>query len=98
VGLRLPRAEDPAVIYINVDGHMVEAEGVIQRVTLRAGVNFLRGEMIAVPGASGEITIKIRTLVEVDMPQPPEMIEVVDGSGAVVQTIIVPEVRGEILP
>ena len=68
---RLPRAEDPVVLFIAVDGEPLRAEGVIQRVTLRAGVDMLHGTLAPVNGSgrvSGEISVQLYALEEASMP------------------------------
>jgi hypothetical protein len=97
--MRLPRAEDEVVIFIDVDGELVRAEGVIQRVTLRQGVDMLRGQFIPLNHRmSGEITVSLRVMApghELADPSQPETIEVVNMGGDVVQTIILPPERRE---
>jgi hypothetical protein len=91
---RLPRAEDEVILFIAVDGTPLRAEGVIQRVTLRAGVDFMRGRLtpIGQGRVSGEITVTLRTLEEADGPVGIETVDIYEG-GERVQTIIVPERR-----
>lgn len=81
--MRLPRAEDKVVIFIDVDGQSVRAEGRIQRVTLRSGVDMLRGEFIPLRHtASGEINISLSKLApthELLDPSAPASIELGEG-------------------
>lgn len=91
---RLPRAEDEVIMFIAVDGTPLRAEGVIQRVTLRAGVDMLRGTLtpIGQGRVSGEVTVTLRVLEEADGPEAIETVDIYEG-GERVQTIIVPERR-----
>jgi hypothetical protein len=93
---RLPRAEDEVILFIAVDGTPLRAEGVIQRVTLRAGVDMLRGTLtrIGEGRVSGEISVTLRVLEEADGPTGIDVVEINDFGGTV-QTIIVPE-RGRV--
>lgn len=95
---RLPRAEDRVIVYIDVDGEMVETEGVIQRITLHAGhgINMLTGQLVGTARANGQITITLNSGMQV---VEPDAVDVLDGNGEVVQTIVLPpEVPREILP
>lgn len=94
---RLPRAEDEVIMFIAVDGTPLRAEGTIQRVTLRAGVDMLRGRLtpIGQGRVSGEITVTLRVLEEADGPESIETVHVYEG-GERVQTIIVPERRSAV--
>lgn len=95
---RLPRAEDPVILFIAVDGTPLRAEGVIQRVTLRAGVDLARGRLtpIGQRRVSGEITVTLHTLEEADGPEDVETIDIYAGGGERVRTIIVPERRSAV--
>lgn len=91
---RLPRAEDEVIMFIAVDGTPLRAEGTIQRVTLRAGVDMLRGRLTPIGHGrvSGEITVTLRVLEEADGPTGVDVVEI-NEFGGTVQTIIVPERR-----
>lgn len=90
---RLPRAEDPVILFIAVDGTPLRAEGVVQRVTLRAGVDLARGRLtpIGQGRVSGEVTVTLHVLEEADGPANVDVVEINDMGGTVVTTIIVPE-------
>lgn len=89
---RLPRAEDPVILFIAVDGVPLRAEGVVQRVTLRAGVDLARGRLtpIGQGRVSGEVTVTLHVLEEADGPTGVDVVEI-NEFGGTVQTIIVPE-------
>jgi hypothetical protein len=89
---RLPRAEDRVALYIDIDGEMVEVEGVIQRITLRAsaGINLLTRQMEKRTAAYGEVTVTIRGM---NVVEPSEL-----ETKPTPDTIIVPERYREILP
>ena len=90
---RLPRAEDPVILFIAVDGTPLRAEGVVQRVTLRAGVDHPRGPHTpnGPGGVSGEVPVTRAVLEEADGPANVDVVEINDMGGTVVTTIIVPE-------
>lgn len=100
--MRLPRAEDKVVIFIDVDGDLVRAEGKIQRVTLRQSVDMLRGEFIPMRhDICGEITVALSVMApghELPDPSTPETIDVVDASGDIVQTVVLPPERRDEIP
>lgn len=94
---RLPRAEDEVVMFIAVDGQALRVEGVVQRVTLRtaAGIDMLTGQMFRDHVRTrGEITVTLRAMDAVE----PEAVDVLDGNGDIVQTIIVNEEVRRALP
>lgn len=94
---RLPRAEDEVVMFIAVDGQALRVEGVVQRVTLHtaAGIDMLTGQMFRDHVRTrGEITVTLRAMDAVE----PEAVDVLDGNGDIVQTIIVNEEVRRALP
>lgn len=63
--MRLPRAEDRALVYVAIDGQMLEIEGEVQHVRLHAagGINTLTGRMLQDHVRTrGEITITFSTM------------------------------------
>lgn len=101
--MRLPRAEDPAVLFIDVDGEAIRAEGIVRHVRLSQGVDLLRGTLAPVGPrrVRGEITITLSAMVaaaELEDPSSPESIDVLDGEGNVVQVIVVEEGRDALPP
>lgn len=96
--MRLPRAEDEVLLYINVDGELLEVEGTVKRVHLQAagGINMLTGQMFKDHvRTGGEITITLGSMRRV--PIDADEYTVLEG-GAPIQTIVVREEDRDALP
>ena len=90
--MRLPRAEDRVVMFIDVDGETIRAEGEIQRITLHAsaGIDMLRGQIRPEAlGASGEINVQLNRM----MPIVGEEVEIHGNHGVIKTITLPPEIR-----